>query len=162
MSRRWFALLAALGGCRRAVEAPAEPGTSVALEYPVLLIGQNDLTVRDDEAALTRTTGASSLNFVERQVVDSAGVVYEVKRAVIVNGGKAVWQDMGTSPQRVWLELNRRGPASVERIRGLVMEQVRSPLSVWEGKREAVARVESFGSVKELIEGCRTSWEWGR
>lgn len=162
MSRRWFALIAALGGCRRSPEPATDPGTSHPLEYPVLLIGQDDLTVRDDQTALTRTTGASGLNFIERRIVDSAGVLYEVKRAVPVKGNKPLWLDMGTSHLRYFLELNRRGPASLQQVRNMVMEQVRSPRSTWNGAPAAVARVEGFKTIKELIEGSRTSWNWSR
>jgi hypothetical protein len=157
-----LSLFVALTGCRPAPIAPTEPGTSLPLQYPVLLVGQSDLTVRNDEASLTRTTGASSLNFTERQIIDSAGVIYQIKRATAVGKTKGVWQDMGTSARHVYLELDRKGPAQLDRIQRLVLDQVESPGSVWHGSAKAVERVRGFGNVPELIDGCRSTWEWTR
>jgi hypothetical protein len=167
MKERWkamrlCAILAAFTGCQSTPAVPTDPGTSLPLTYPVLLAGQSDLTVRDDESSLTRTTGASSLNFTERQIIDSAGIIYQIRRATTVGQPKAMWQDMGTSPRHVYLELDRTGLARLDRIQRVVLDQVESPRSVWRGNPNAVERVRGFTSVSALIDGCRTSWEWTR
>ena len=92
--------LTLLTGCRSAKpsapSAPSSPGTSVKLVYPVVLIGQGSLTVRDDELTLTTTTLASGLNFLERRIVDSTGAVYEIKSSAAVDPASPWWRDMGT------------------------------------------------------------------
>jgi len=161
MFRRISLALALLTGCGGSkLSAPSAPGTSVKLTYPVVLIGQGDLGVRDDELALTTAAMASGLNFPERRIVDSTGIIYEVKGAAKVDPSSAWWRDMGTSQEAYFLELEPRRSASLEEIRQLVLEQLASAQGIWQNNANAVARVKGFGSVTDLIAGCRTSWDW--
>src|SRR5215467_10792886 len=105
MFKRLCLGVALLTGCRTKETIPASPGTSLPLSYPVILIGQNNVDVRDDLTALTSASLAGGMNFVERKIVDSAGSIYEVKKAAVVGNAKAWWRDMGTSQQRYFLEL---------------------------------------------------------
>jgi hypothetical protein len=153
--------LTLLTGCRNAkAPAPSAPGTSLQLTYPVVLIGQGSLDVRDDQLTLTTTTLASGLNFPERRIVDSTGAVYEIKSAVAVDPSSPWWRDMGTSQQAFFLELEKSPSSSFEDIQRLVLDELASPQGVWQGSERAVTKVKAFGSVEELIAACRTSWDW--
>ena len=138
------------------------PGVSEALRYPVLLIGQNALDVRDSEEELITTYGYASLNFVERVILDSDGRLFEVTDAVPEPGGKSWILDMGTSPRRYAVTLREKRRSEWPKVRQLLLDQVKAPNSFWEGDAKAVAKVESLNSVAEAIEACRTSWEWRR
>lgn len=105
MFRRLCVVLAMLAGCRSKPEIPTQPGTSLPLSYPVVLVGQGSVDVRDDAATLTSATLASGMNFRERKLIDSSGKIYEVKNATIVNNARAWWRDMGTSQQSYFLQL---------------------------------------------------------
>ena len=78
--------LLSLFGCRSRQEAPTRAGVSASLTYPVLLIGQGGLDVRDSEAALTTFRGASSLNLNERQILDADGRLFPVTSAEPIAG----------------------------------------------------------------------------
>lgn len=73
-------------GCKPNASVPKQAGVSTALVYPVLLIGQSSLNVRDSEDALVSIPGASSLNLVERLLLDSEGRLFKVTRATVVEG----------------------------------------------------------------------------
>jgi hypothetical protein len=163
MFKRFCVVVALLTGCRSKQAAVAnDPGTSIPLAYPVVLIGQGQVTVRDDEVSLTSASMASGLSFMERKIVDSAGAIYEVQQATTV-GKTASWlRDMGTSQRRYYLELQKSRAAGLDGIKRLVIEQVESPQGVWRGDAKAIARVRGFSTVADLIAGCRTSWEWTR
>jgi hypothetical protein len=160
MFKRLCLVAALLTGCRPKQEVPTAPGTSKPLAYPVVLIGQNDVTVRDNLPALTSASMASGMNFLERKIVDSAGAIYEVKKAKALGKASAWYLDMGTSKESYYLELQSVRPAGLDVIKRLVLEQVESPRSVWAGDPKAVARVREFAGLEDLITGCRTSWDW--
>lgn len=126
----------------------------------MVLIGEGGVAVRDDESALTSATLASGVNFTERKIADSAGVIYQVRKAIVVGKTTAWWRDMGTSQQNYYLELERTRPTGLDSIKRLVLDQVESPHSVWNGDAKAAARVRGFSSVTELIAECRKSWDW--
>jgi len=150
-----------LTGCTPKSSAPA-PGVSVPLAYPVLLIGQRSLDVRDSEEELISIRGASSLNLMERVLLDSEGRLFAVARAEPAAGAKPILLDMGTSPRRHAVEIRERPKPSFAEIRSLVLEQVSDPASVWAGDPRAVEKVRSLSSVGELIEACREAWNWMR
>ena len=142
--------------------APKNPGVSVALHYPVVLIGQSSVDVRDSEAELTSIRGASSLNLNERVIVDSQSRLFDAIRASPVAGQRSILWDMGTSARRYYVELGPQRRASWPEIQSLVLEQVRSPTGTWNADPRAVARVRALRSVEELIEASRESWRWSR
>ncbi len=155
-------LLLLLAACQPASPPTANPGVSLPLTYPVLLIGQNDLEVRDTEEELITIFGHSSLNLVERVILDSDGRLFEVVDSVPEPGGKSWWQDLGNRSRRYEVTVKERRKQDWPKIRQLLLEQVNSPNSVWSGDARAVAKVESLTSPAEAIEACRTPWEWMR
>ena len=162
--RMTAALLSLLSffGRKQNAAVPKQASVSTALVYPVLLIGQSSLDVRDSEDALVSVPGASSLNLVERLLPDSQGRLFKVKRATVVEGKQTIMLDMGTIRRRYFVELAEQNRPSWPRIQELVLEQVRSPTSVWSGDERAVDRVRALRSVGELIEASRESWNWAR
>jgi hypothetical protein len=142
-----FSLLS-LFGCRPRASAPEKPGVSIALEYPVLLIGQGSLDVRDSEEALTSIRGASSLNLNERVVLDSQGRLFKVKLARPIRGQESPLWSMGTKDVRYWVDVEKPSRPGWPEIQRLAMEQVHSP------------QVLALKSVSELIAGARESWRW--
>lgn len=156
-----FSFLSLLG-CKPDTVAPERAGVSAALSYPVLLVGQSSLDVRDSEEALTSIPGASSLNLNERLILDSQGRLFQVTRAVPVAGQKSVLLDMGTSARRFFVEVSDRGRPAWPKIQELVLDQVRSPGGIWGGDERAIRRVRALRDPGALIEACREAWNWAR
>ena len=155
--------LGLLTGCSSPVKKVySEPGTSASLNYPVLLVGQNTVDVRDDMKTLVSTSLSSGLNFVERKIVDSSGAIFEVKSATPVGEEKPWWSDMGTSQRSHFLELHKTKGSGLAEAKRLILEQVQSERSSWRADTKAVARVKSYKTMTELIEACRRSWEWSQ
>jgi hypothetical protein len=149
-----------LPGCKPAPPAPVKGGVSVALDYPVLLIGQATVDVRDSEEQLISVSVSSGLNLLERLVVDSKGRMFDVTRSTLVAGSTPSWLDMGTSPRAHYVELRERRNCSWAAIQSAVLDQVRSPRSVWENNPKAVQRVKAVRNVEELIALSRETWTW--
>jgi len=149
-------------GCRPSESAPERAGVSIALAYPVLLIGQSSLDLRDSEAALTSIPGASTLNLNERVLLDSQGRLFKIIRALPVAGQRSILWDMGTSSRQFFVEVSEQARPSWPQIQDIVLQQVRSPSSIWAGDERAVARVRALRGVGELIEASRQSWNWSR
>ena len=165
MVKRLLVALGLLSGCapKQAVQAvPTEPGTSLPLAYPVVLVGEHTVTVRDDMQTLVSASLSSGISFKARRIIDSTGAIFEVKRETVVGDTKPWWSDMGTSQQSHYLELVKARDSGLAAARKLVLDEVRSPQSVWEGNPQAVARVESFSTISEFIAGCSESWKWSR
>jgi len=160
-----FSLLL-LKGCKPAPPPPAVAGVSIGLRYPVLLIGQNTFDVRDSEAELVNVPGASSLNLVERVILDSDGRLFEVVGARVEAGSKPVLLDMGTSRRRHEVVLREKTKPSFEEVWKLVLAEVRAPNSVWSEDpgytAKAEAAIRSVRDAGELIASCRESWNWIR
>jgi hypothetical protein len=156
-----FSLLTLLG-CDPQPPMPEKAGVSESLRYPVLLIGQASLDVRDDEAALVSIPGASSLNLVERVVLDSNGDLFRVTKADPVKGQPSPLWSMGTQSRNFTVTLAKQPRPSWPEVRRLVLEQVSAPNSTSNGNAQAVARVNAFSGVAELIEASRETWNWGR
>jgi hypothetical protein len=154
--------LLSLTGCKSRSAPPAAPGVSAKLAYPVLLIGQASLDVCDSENGLVSQRGASSLNLNERRVLDSQGRLYRVKRAEPIAGQRSPMWSMGTDARLYFVEVAEQARPSWAQIQELVLEQVLSPSSTWNGDARAVARVREFRGVGELIESSRESWNWAR
>ena len=128
----------------------------------MLLIGQSSLDVRDSEEALTSIPGASTLNLNERVILDAQGRLFAVTRAQPIAGeGSIVW-DMGTSARRYFVEVAERNRPVWPEIEALVLDQVRSPISIWAGHERAVQRVRQLHDVGALIEASRESWSWAQ
>jgi len=157
-----FLTLLSFLGCKPNPSVPKQAGVSTALTYPVLLIGQSSLDVRDSEDALISVPGASSLNLVERLLLDSQGRLFKVTRAAVVEGSSSIMLDMGTSRRRYFVEVAEQNRPSWPQIEELVLDQVRSRSSVWAGDGRAVARVRALRDVGELIDASRESWNWTR
>jgi hypothetical protein len=128
----------------------------------VLLVGQSSLDVRDSEQALTSITGASSLNLVERAILDSDGRLFKVTRAVPIAGQRSIMWDMGTSARRFYVEVAEQRRPSWREVQELVAAQLRSPTGVSAGDAHALARVKAMREVPELIEASREAWSWAR
>lgn len=171
LARTLFRCLAALlsllplKGCKPASPPPAA-GVSVALRYPVLLIGQKTFDVRDSEASMINVPGASSLNLYERVILDSDGRLFEVVSAAPEKGSKPIMLDMGTGQRRFGVVLREKKKPSFAEIQELALTQIHSPNSIWsddpEATAKAVARIRSLGSVEELITACGEYWKWTR
>ncbi len=156
--------LSLLTGCRVQPEAPPDkPGTSLPLTYPVLLFAKNRIEVVNTEERLTTTTGASGPAYQELQIVDSAGLQFEVQK--VTTFGKKSWMlDMGTGQYRVHLKMKRLRQLDLQRVKQMVLEVVREPNSTWReypnGVQVATTIVEGSQTLGSLMEACRTSWNW--
>lgn len=157
-----LASILSLLGCNPSSPAPEKAGVSLPLAYPVLLIGQGSLDVRDDKAALISIRGASSLNLVERVILDSRGDIFRVTRAEPVKGQPSPLWSMGTQSRDFAVTLAKMRRPTWPDVQQLVLEQVTSPTGVWNQSEQAVARVKALGTVTELIEAARESWNWAR
>jgi len=158
-------LIPILTGCvaKPPKSPPANPGTSLSLSYPVLLVGDRNLVVRDDENSLITTTVASGLNFPQYSIIDSAGAEYSVV-GVTEFGRKSLFSDMGTRPYQVFLELKRRGTISVADAKALTLKTALEPNGLTSGTAhgEEIARqrIDACQTFAQLIEACRKTWEW--
>ena len=157
-------LISVLTGCAAKPKAPPEnPGTSLPLSYPVLLVSDRNLVVKDDENSLTTTTVASGLNFPEYIIVDSGGGKYSVV-GVTQFGRKSLFADMGTGPFRVFLDLKRQGTINVADAKALALKTALQPNGITSGTDhgEEIARhaIGSSQTLAQLIEACRKTWEW--
>src|SRR5689334_19259965 len=122
-------LISLLTGCApkpKQAPPPAGPGLSFQLSYPVLLAGDRNLKVQDDERSLITTTGASGVNFLQVKIIDAGGALYEVTK-VTPFGKKNMALDMGTSQYQVFLELKRVGQINLKQAQAVVMEVVVEP-----------------------------------
>jgi len=148
-------------GCK--ASGPPEPttaGVSMALQYPVLLIGQASLDVRESEQALTSIRGDSSLNLNERVILDSAGRLFTVTRAVPIAGQRSVMWDMGTSARLYALTVEGKGDVRWRDVQNLVLAEVNRPSSTWAGDPRAVRHVQALTDARSLIAACRDTWAW--
>ena len=164
MFRRAAALRSLLttAGCKASEPLPTTAGVSMALQYPVLLIGQRSLDVRDSEAKLIDVRGASSMNLNERVILDSGGRLFTVTRAVPIAGQRSIMLDMGTSPRLFAVTVKDKGVIPWRDVQSLVLAEVKDPRSTWAGDERAVRRVQALTDVKSLIEACRETWKWTR
>ena len=155
------ALLSFLAGCAAKPKAapdppPTGPGTSIPLVYPVVLAADRRLMVRNDEESLTTTTVSSGLYYTEFLYIDSAGMQYSVTR-VTEFGRKPAWRDMGTSPFRVFLQMQAKGKIPLEKAKPIVLESATKPDELVDAQSKAIAsrRIGNARSFAELIEVCR-------
>jgi hypothetical protein len=159
------ALISLLASCAKkpAATLPSRPGVSATLSYPVLLAGNRDLVVKDDEESLTTTTVASGLNFLEFKVIDSSGMQYSIVK-VTEFGKRSVFSDMGTKPFRVFLEMKHEGKLSLPKAKDLARTVALDPngvvSSTAHGPEIATRTIQGAESVAQLIQVCRKTWEW--
>ena len=160
------ALFSLLTGCGRKSEMatppeppPAGPGTSIPLEYPVVLAADRRLSVYDDEETLTTTTVSSGMYYPEFVYIDSTGTEYAVT-GVTEFGRTAAWRDMGTSPFRVFLRMKSKGRIPLEKAKPIVLKAGTEPESLLgaDGKANATRRIGNAQNFAELIEVCRSPW----
>lgn len=160
-----FSLLP-LKGCKPAPAPPAVAGVSIELKYPVLLIGQKTFDVRESEAQLINVPGASSLNLIERVILDSDGRLFEVVSARAEAGSKPVLLDMGTSPRRHEVVLKELRKPSFEQLQKLALAEIHAPNSYWSDEpgyaAKAETKIRSLRTVEELIAACGEYWNWTR
>ncbi|QOY88708.1 hypothetical protein [Paludibaculum fermentans] len=154
-------LLSLLAG--RGAQASAKPGTSLPLQYPVLLFGEGRILVMDTVEKLTSTQGSSGLYYPSLQLIDAAGNLHRIVKAR--EFGRKSWVlDMGTGTFHVHLVLKRLKTLKLAEARKLLLELVSDPESSWSrwpgGSARAVAQLESCNSLGELMEECRRSWDW--
>src|SRR5258706_9436082 len=150
------ALISLLTACARKPAEPLSPkgpGVSATLSYPVLLAGERNLVVKDDEQSLTTTTVASGLNFPQFKVIDSAGTEYSI-RTVTEFGKRPTFLDMGTTPFRVFLEMKRDGKISMPKAKALVLAVALEPNGLVSGtphgSQIATQRIQGVQSFDEL------------
>ncbi len=163
-----LSLLASLLSCKCAPDVPAEPGTSVELTYPVLLIHSQQKTfrVRNNVTDLTTTNMVQmgSGDFENLQIVDSGGALYQVTKATPVGKARPWFLDMGTTPFRFRMELKPLRKVTLEETKRIVLGVVSQPDSYWgrdsDKSRAAVEKVQSAGTLAELIELCREPYNW--
>jgi hypothetical protein len=158
------ALISLLTGCaRRPSEPPKGPGVSAPLSYPVLLAGDRNLVVNDDEESLTTTTVASGLNFPQFKVIDSDGMEYSIRKVTEFEK-QSTLLNMGTKPFRVFLEMEDDGKVSLATAKNLVLGVALDPnglvSSTPHGAQIATQTIQSVQSLAELIQVCRKTWEW--
>jgi hypothetical protein len=155
-------LMSLLTGCSARSAPATTPGVSLELSYPVLLVSDRNLIVKDDEASLTTTTAASGVNFPEYKIIDSSGRALSVVK-VTSFGKRSEFLDMGTTPFRVFLELKRESKLSIEDIKELVANAALAPngiVSGTNGAEIAKQRIDACKSLSQLIDACRKTWEW--
>jgi len=161
-----LSLLVGCGGPKP--QAPLQPGTSIKLQYPVLLAGGENHHIRvvDDEVTLTTTRKAAGAVYMNLRIIDAGGRLYQVTRESTPGGASPAWRDLGTSNHRVHLELKRLRDVSLDQVKQVLLEVIQSPRSFWSlypgGAKAASDRVRGFHTLTELIEGCRRSSEWTR
>jgi len=157
------ALMSLLTGCSARSAPATAPGVSLELSYPILLVSDRNLIVKDDEAGLTTTTAASGVNFPEYKIIDSSGKTLSVVK-VTSFGKRSEFVDMGTTPFRVFLQLNRESKLSLEDIKGLVVNAALAPNGIVSGTDHgaeiAKQRIAACKSLSQLIDACRKTWEW--
>jgi len=116
------------------------------------------IQVVDDEERLTKTTEASGPNYLEAQIVDSAGVLYTVPK--VTPFGKKSWiLDLGTTVYRVHLTMKKMRKVDLAKVKQLVLDVVREPNSTW-SLPVATRNVQGSATLADLIEVCRTNWQW--
>jgi hypothetical protein len=161
-----FSLLTGCGGSKP--EAPAGPGTSIQLQYPVLLAGgeSSDIRVVDDVVTLTTAKMSAGAVYMNLRILDAGGKLYEVVKETKPDGRSPAWRDLGTSSYRVHLELKRLRDPSLDQAKQVVLEVIQSPRSLWSlypgGVEIAAGKVRAFDTLPALIEGCRGASEWTR
>jgi hypothetical protein len=158
------AIISLLTGCNKSQPAaapqtaapPTGPGVSVVLNYPVLLIDERDVRVKDDQDQLITTTVASGgLYYASYVFIDSAGNQYSVNGATAF-GRKSAWLDMGTSQFQAFIELTPRGKIELEKAKEMALDAIFKPGDRDADAREAVkAKVDGAASFPELIEICK-------
>jgi hypothetical protein len=157
------ALISFLPGCQKKTVPPAslpeKPGASIALHYPVLLIGERNLIVKDDETSLITTSVASGgIYYGDYVFLDSSGAQYKAKRATSF-GRKAAWLDMGTSQFQVFLELEAKGLLTLKQAKERAIEAAIRPYVDAGGADQwieiAKSKIGAARSYPELIEACR-------
>jgi hypothetical protein len=149
-------------GCKPAAVETKEAGVSASLNYPVILVGQSTVDVRDSEEALVTVNGTSSLSLPERVILDSDGRLFTIVRTTLIGKRKPFFIDLGTSNLRFFVEVKERRKPSWDQIKEMVLDQVKSPVSAWEGDQRAVNRVQSLGNMDDLIAACRETWTWAQ
>jgi len=161
-----FSLLTGCGASKS--EAPPGPGTSIKLQYPVLLAGGESSTIRvvGDEETLTTTKLSAGAVYMNLRIIDAGGNLYEVVKETQPDGRSPAWRDLGTSSYRVHLELKRLRSVNLDQAKQVVIEVIQSPRSLWSlypgGAKVATDKVRLFETLAALIEGCRRAWEWTR
>ena len=104
---------------------------------------------------------ASSVNLVERLLLDSQGRLFKATSATVVKGLQSIILDVGTSRRRYSFEVAEQYRPSWQQIQELALEQVRSSSSVWAGDARAVAACARCAALK-LNRTSRESWNWTR
>ena len=156
------ALLSLFSGCSEKLAEPTkEPGMSLELRYPVLLVGERNLIVKNDEASLITTSVANGgVYYASYTFIDSARTEYVVKKATAI-GQKSVWMDMGTSRFKVFLEMKSKGRIGLEQAKAMALAAATTPdvaVTGAHGKEIATSKIGRAKTFSELIEACRDPW----
>lgn len=155
-----------LKGCKPAPLPPAVAGVSIELRYPVLLIGQKTFDKRDSAEDLVKVFGYTSLNLIERVILDSDGRLFEVVSSRAEEGSEPIFLSMGTKPTRHEVVLRELKKPSIEKIQKLLLAEVNAPYSFWANEpgfvEKAEEKIRSLQSVEEVIASCGEHWSWTR
>ncbi len=93
----------------------------------MLLIGERNLLVMDDENSLITTSVASGGIYCGGYLfLDSSGVRYQAKNATAF-GRKSAWLDIGTSQFQVFMELEAKGPLALKKAKSMAIESAIKP-----------------------------------
>jgi hypothetical protein len=122
------------------------------------------ISVYDKEEDLTTTSVSTNPFYTAAHIVDSGGRLYKIGKDTPIGDSGSVWRDMGTRRYRLFLEVKFLKNVNVEQTRKMVLDMVRSPRGQLSRPPErlgkAVAHVESYRTLGELIEGCRDTLAW--
>ena len=175
---RFLITLAAwLAGCRRAPKkseekseepVPTQPGTSPTLTYPIaaLTTEPGRITYFQDEAAFTTRRYADMFWPSEATVIDSAGGLYQGDKTFEVEKHPNPVFDMGRTPYRIFVRLKRLKTVDLEAARQLIVNIIRDDRGYFSGadaaqrQEAAIAYIQRYGSVRELVEGCEVYYQW--
>lgn len=142
--------------------APTKPGVSLPLNYPVALVDERDIRVKDDESTLITTSVASGgVYYPSYRFIDSQGIEYSVVN-VTSFGRKSAIFDMGTSRFQVFLQLKSKGSIPLAKAKTLMLASVLKPEEETidpQRKQFATDRFQNATSFPDLIEIARDPWK---
>jgi hypothetical protein len=142
---------------------PDKPGVSLPIAYPVLMAGNKTFRVFDDEETLTTTRVSSGFYYGDMAMIDSGGDLFKTVRITDFDR-KPAWRDMGTSPYRVFLDLQSKGKPNLDKLKAMLIDVARenhdTGLDYPNGLTVATQRIQVCKSVPELIKECRNSGDW--
>jgi hypothetical protein len=134
---------------------------SVALTYPVMVIDERSVRIKDAEDDLITTSVSSGGNYYPGCVfIDSGGTRYEVS-GVWEFGRKSPWLDMDTSRYQVFLRFESKGPIELARAKQKVLDATLKPYEDRpdaDVKRIATKKIRGAKTFAELLETSKDNF----